>query len=262
MTTTTHPDGTILIVDDEPNVRLMFRTALEAAGWRAAEASGGAEALDRAARDALDLILLDLRMPDLDGLEVLRRLREAGDDVPVVMITAHGSIPDAVAAMKLGAIDFVSKPVTPERLRAIVSEVLARSDAAARVPPEAPALADAVPGLLAGAKWALNRRQFDRAAVILETVIERHPDEVEPNYLLGLLHERAGELHAAYQFYRAALALDRTYQPALDALRQYCERQGLDFRSPQINPAAEAAPAEPARPPRPWFSWGRRAENR
>ena len=77
----------------------------------------------------LDLILLDLKMPVLDGMETLRRLREAGNLVPVVIITAHGSVADAVAAMKQGAIDFVPKPVSPTTLREVVARVLAGSPA-------------------------------------------------------------------------------------------------------------------------------------
>src|SRR2546430_1882324 len=116
----------ILIVDDEPNVRLMFRTALEFAGYAVDEAAGGEAALDRLRDGGADLVLLDLQMPEIGGMEVLERLREAGNDVPVAIVTAHGSIPDAVAAMKLGAIDFLTKPLKPGALRKLVGEVLAR----------------------------------------------------------------------------------------------------------------------------------------
>ena len=65
----------------------------------------------------MQLVLLDLRMPGLGGMETLRQLRDTGNAVPVVIITAHGTIPDSVQAMKLGAVDFLSKPITPETLR-------------------------------------------------------------------------------------------------------------------------------------------------
>ncbi len=71
-------------------------------------------------------------MPRIGGMEVLARLRDAGIDVPVIIVTAHGSIPDAVAAMKLGAIDFLSKPLTPDALRRAVAEVLDRHGARAQ----------------------------------------------------------------------------------------------------------------------------------
>ena len=116
----------VLIVDDEPSIRLMFRTALQAAGYDTAEAGDGPTALARLRESSPDVMLLDLKMPGMDGMETLRRMREAGDDTAVVIVTAHGSIPDAVAAMKLGAVDFLTKPVTPEGLRKVVSEVVLR----------------------------------------------------------------------------------------------------------------------------------------
>ena len=118
--------GRILIVDDQPNVRLVFRTALESAGYSVSEVEDGASALDRLEESPADLVLLDLKMPGIGGMETLRRLRDAGNDVPVVIVTAHGSIPDAVQAMKFGAIDFLSKPLRPEALRKVVGEVFRR----------------------------------------------------------------------------------------------------------------------------------------
>jgi CheY-like chemotaxis protein len=97
-----HPKKCVLIVDDEPNVRLMLRTALESVGYRVLEAADGPAALGQVQCQTTpcDLVLLDLRMPKMDGMETLRRLRAGGHAVPVVILTAHGSIPDAVTAMK------------------------------------------------------------------------------------------------------------------------------------------------------------------
>ncbi len=118
------PTKCILIVDDEPNVRLMLRTALESSGYQVREAADGSGALGHLRVSPCDLVVLDLRMPRMDGMETLRRLRAEGDGTPVVMLTAHGSIPDAVAAMKLGAIDFLTKPITPQALREVVADVI------------------------------------------------------------------------------------------------------------------------------------------
>ncbi len=120
----------ILIVDDEPNVRLVFRTALESTGFQVTEAADGDAALVQLRKVPIDLILLDLKMPVMDGMETLEQLRLAGDQTPVVVVTAHGSVPDAVAAMKLGAVDFLPKPVSPVSLRAVVARACARSDTA------------------------------------------------------------------------------------------------------------------------------------
>jgi DNA-binding response OmpR family regulator len=116
----------ILIVEDEPNVRLVFRTTLESNAYMLSTAEDGETALRWLEHSPYDLVLLDLQMPGLGGMEVLKRLRGTGHGVPVVIVTAHGSIPDAVQAMKLGAVDFLTKPVTPGALRAVVTEVLGR----------------------------------------------------------------------------------------------------------------------------------------
>ena len=116
----------ILIVDDEPNVRLVFRTALESTGAELAAAEDGEAALAWLRANSVDLVLLDLQMPGSAGWACSNSSGPSGNDVPVIIITAHGSIPDAVAAMKLGAIDFLSKPLTPDALRRAVAEVLDR----------------------------------------------------------------------------------------------------------------------------------------
>jgi DNA-binding response OmpR family regulator len=239
----------ILIVEEEPNIRLVIRTALEAAGHAVEEAKDGNEALARMARTRPALVLLDLQMPGMGGMEFLRRLREAGDETPVVIITAHGSVPDAVEAMKLGAIDFLAKPTSPERLRGVVEQVLVRhgGEADDREPMPTPApegrptavvVAQAVVDLTA-AKRALNRREFDRAADLLEQALDLAPDSAEANTLAGILYESQGQDHAAYHAYRRALEADPRYGPARDNLRRYCVRFGMDYSSKAINPAAE-----------------------
>jgi DNA-binding response OmpR family regulator len=231
----------ILIVDDEPNVRLMFRTALESAGYAVEEAADGEQALECLRHAPADLVLLDLQMPRLDGMATLRRLRDEGCEVPVVIVTAHGSIPDAVAAMRLGAIDFLSKPLTPDVLRKIVAEVLDRHGLPAAMPsPAKPVVITIAPAAidLTPAKRALNQRDFDRAAKLLETALDLDPHSAEAHTLMGVLFESRGQDHAAYHAYKMALEADPHFAPAGDNMKRYCERFGLDYHSHAINPAA------------------------
>jgi DNA-binding response OmpR family regulator len=194
------PDQRILIVDDEPNVRLMLRTALESSGYRVSEAADGQGALEQLERGPFHLMILDLRMPRLDGMATLARLRERGGVTPVVMLTAHGSIPDAVAAMKLGAIDFLTKPITPARLREVVAEVLQRNRAPATPAPEG-GEASAPPARsygfeLARAKRAINHLSFEEAEVLLRDVLAGDPRSREAEDLLDrllTLKEREGD---------------------------------------------------------------------
>ncbi len=221
----------ILIVDDEPNVRLVFRTALESTGREIAAAEDGEAALTLLAATRVDLVLLDLQMPRLGGMEVLERLRASGDSVPVIIVTAHGSVPDAVAAIKLGAIDFLAKPLTPDALRRAVAEVLDREPARSPAPPAAgrstgqPVTAEGrFVAHLRDAKRAINRRTFDEAEVFLREAIGLDPRSAEAHNLMGVLHESRSEHDASYASYRAALKADRGYEPARHNMQRYYER--------------------------------------
>lgn len=102
--------GTLLVVDDEPGMRESLVDHFSARGYRVLAAATGAEALAHTAANLVDVVLLDQRLPDMPGLEVLRRLRARDDDTEVVMVTAFAEVETAVAAMKAGATDFILKP--------------------------------------------------------------------------------------------------------------------------------------------------------
>src|SRR6185369_16474098 len=123
----------ILIIDDEENIRRVTRLTLEAAGYEVGEAANGQQGLDLYVDgSSWDVVLLDQRMPGMDGLEVLRRLNQRDTKAQVIMVTAYASIELAVDAMKIGATDFVRKPMTPEILRNAVAAVLAKSQTVAK----------------------------------------------------------------------------------------------------------------------------------
>jgi DNA-binding response OmpR family regulator len=221
------PHARILIVDDEPHVRLVFRTALESLHDEIVAAEDAAGAFEALGRESFDLVLLDLNMPVMGGMDVLRRLRDEGNNVPVVIITAHGSVPNAVEAMKLGAIDFLMKPIAPDALRRIVAEVLDRH--AVRVPT---ATEPARPVTAAGqfathmteTKRHLNHRDFEQAEVHLKQAIALEPDSAEAHNLMGVLHELRNEHDASYREYRLALKADRHHEPANHNMTRYYER--------------------------------------
>ncbi len=117
----------LLIVDDEPHIRKVMRLTLESSDYEVTEAATGEEALDLMTANAKwDLVLLDERLPGIDGLETLRQLREHDPDAVVIMVTAYASIELAVDAMKLGATDFIRKPMSPDTLRGAVDAALAK----------------------------------------------------------------------------------------------------------------------------------------
>jgi DNA-binding NtrC family response regulator len=115
---------TILIADDEKNIRATLARALTLEGHAVHEAADGAQALERIEAGDIDLVLLDLQMPVVDGLEVLKRLSERGRRPPAIVLTAHGSIEKAVKAVRLGAVDFIEKPPAAERVLLAVGNAL------------------------------------------------------------------------------------------------------------------------------------------
>jgi two-component system KDP operon response regulator KdpE len=114
----------ILIVDDEPPIRRFLRTALAAQDYRVEEAGDGETALEFLGHNPVDLLVLDLGLPGMDGLEVVRRLREAGNAVPIIILSSRDDEAGKVAALDLGADDYVSKPFGIEELSARIRAAL------------------------------------------------------------------------------------------------------------------------------------------
>src|SRR5205085_5110480 len=117
----------ILVVDDDPRITNLLRRILAYEGYSVATASSGNEALNRSLEHPPDLIVLDIMLPGPDGLEVTRRLRVAGDNVPILMLTARDAIADRVKGLETGADDYLVKPFVPEELVARVKALLRRS---------------------------------------------------------------------------------------------------------------------------------------
>jgi two-component system response regulator ResD len=124
-------DGRVLVVDDEEIVRDVLTRYLEREGFHVEVAADGEAALELAARSRPDIVVLDLMLPKMDGLEVFRRLRDLGD-VPVMMLTAKGEEIDRLVGLELGADDYVSKPFSPREVVARIRAILRRGDRGGR----------------------------------------------------------------------------------------------------------------------------------
>jgi DNA-binding NtrC family response regulator len=197
----------ILIVDDEKNVRLMLRNSLSDGEYSIRTAINGEDALQKMAEQAADVVLLDMKMPGMEGIQVLRELQLKYPDARVIMITAYGSVETAVEAMKLGAIDYLRKPFSPGQIRELVRDVLERGKL------EASDL-ETVDELLQYAKHCLNQRRFTQALEYLQKAVAMDPGKPEPFNLLGIIYEYKGKINDARRMYRAALALNANYKPA------------------------------------------------
>ncbi|MEF9475608.1 MAG: response regulator [Candidatus Mariimomonas ferrooxydans] len=113
----------ILVIDDEKIVRISCERTLATEGYEVTSASSANEALELFKKNSFDLILLDIKMPDMDGIEVLKKIKEARPGTNVIMITGYSTVDTAVKTLKLGAINYLEKPFTPDTLLAAVKEV-------------------------------------------------------------------------------------------------------------------------------------------
>jgi two-component system response regulator MprA len=121
--------GRLLVVDDDPDVRESLERALRYAGYNVTTAVHGADALDVLARSPVDLVVLDVLMPMLDGFDACRRLRQRGDTTPVLVLTARDTVDDRVAGLEAGADDYLVKPFALRELQARIRALLRRTQA-------------------------------------------------------------------------------------------------------------------------------------
>ena len=115
------PDALVLVVDDEQDIRDASERILSRVGYHVQKASRGDEALDILNKERVDILLLDLKMPGMDGLEVLERIRKQNTQIQVIVITGYATVETAIEAMKQGAYDFIPKPFEPDQLRIVVN---------------------------------------------------------------------------------------------------------------------------------------------
>ena len=199
----------ILVVDDERNIRNNLRMVLEADGYKVDTASNGDDALLRVKDGRYDIVFVDIQMPKMDGLELLRYLRGLRPKMPVVMLTAYGTVRRAVEAMKLGAVDFIEKPFDPKAIQLLCQEILER---------EKIGTTGTVDELLHLAKLARERKALTEARVHLKIAMMRDLSRPEPYYELGELCEDEGQVNHAVQYYYMALEAQSTFEPARAAL--------------------------------------------
>ena len=199
----------ILVVDDERNIRNNLRMLLESEGYKVDAASNGEDAILRVKEGRYDIVFVDIQMPKMDGLELLRYLRGIRPKMSVVMLTAYGTAKRAVEAMKLGAVDFLEKPFDPKAIRVLCEEILERQKIG---------MSGTVDELLHLAELARERKSSTEARVYLKIAIMRDVTRPEPHYQLGELAENEGRTSHAVHYYYVALDAQSTFQPARDAL--------------------------------------------
>ncbi|MFO7958885.1 MAG: response regulator [Candidatus Brocadiia bacterium] len=203
----------ILIVDDEKNIRMTLAHSLKPLEAEVDTAVNAEEGLSKLEEKDYGVILLDLRLPGMHGMEMLRRVAELRPDVHVIIITAYGTVESAVEAMKLGAVDYLQKPFSPQEIRDIVSRVLDRDGITEEQAQDYDSRVEL-------AKKLIGERKFDAATEHMRQAVALDSSRPEAFNLLGALLEMKDDVAGAQQNYRAALAADPSYKPARDNLHR------------------------------------------
>ena len=211
------PNASILVADDEKSIRLTVSQALSSQGYEVSTAIDGSTAIEQLQASPVELLLLDIQMPGMDGIEVLQKAMAQQPSLKVIMISAHGSVDNAVEAMKLGAVDYLQKPFTPGELRELVDRVLSRES----VNP------NDYDTQLESARKLATEGKFQDAEALTKHCIGSHPEKAASFNLLGELLERAGNRAEALKNYRVALDLD----PTCKAASKNLDRAAMDPKS-------------------------------
>ncbi|ROQ93480.1 ATP-binding response regulator [Desulfosoma caldarium] len=183
----------ILVIDDEENARVSCRRVLAREGMQVSLASSGREGLEKLLNEPCDLVLVDLKMPEMDGVEVVRRIRELDPSIVTVLITGHATIESAVAAVKEGAYDYLPKPFTPEELLIVV-------------------------------RRGLEKRRLD----LESRALREEKEAMERNFVTMVTHQLRSPLAAILQYFEVLLEgiggdLDHAQREMLDRAKERLE---------------------------------------
>jgi len=206
--------GNILIIDDKKSDAEEFERVLEEEGYEV-EIEPTAEAgLARAKRESFDVVLTGLHLSGSDegpkkGLDIISELQAAKPFLAVILMTAKPTTQTTIEAMKLGAVDFVEKPIDPRKVQLLCDEILQR---------RATMTNDTVDELLQLAELALEQRAFVEARVYLKMAMLRDGNRAEPYYWLSELYETQGDIREALHYYCRALDAGPTFQPSRKTL--------------------------------------------
>lgn len=180
----------VLIVDDTKNIRLLLTTCLELEAYHVDSANNGIKALEMLRTNPYDLVFLDIKLPEMSGTEVLRNIRAAGNNTPVIIMTAFATVKNAVECTKLGAVQYLQKPFTADKVRNSLNSLNSYQE-----PENGRLEAEFVERLI-------EADRFDEAYSILKKSLSEDPENGETYLMLGKLFEKQGETEKAEKFYK------------------------------------------------------------
>ncbi len=180
----------VLIVDDIKNIRNLLTTCLEVEDYRVVAVNDGVQALQTIQNESFDLIFMDIKLPELSGTEVLRRIRKMGISTPVVIMTAFATVKNAIECTKLGAVAYLQKPFTAEKVRHVLREIMGENEDSGFYNRQAKEL------ILSG--------KIDDAYVQLKKALAIEPDCGETYSLIASIYEAQGNNQKAERFHKIA----------------------------------------------------------
>jgi two-component system, OmpR family, response regulator len=187
----------VLVVDDTKNIRVLLTTCLELNGYKVSTASTGDVALKLFETEVFDLAFLDIKMPEVSGTEVLRRIRAMGIDIPVVIMTAFATVKNAVECTKLGAVAYLQKPFTTDKVKSLLAELDHNNKEEATAE-----------SYISIGRELLNAGKIDEAYTSLKMALSLDPGRSECYELIGKVHELKGDIEQAKKFYTVANQFD------------------------------------------------------
>ena len=201
----------LLIVEDEINIAKTIAATFNSEDYETQIYTDGLQAWENIYSKPNDIVFLDIMLPGIDGMEILKRIHENNIQTSVVMITAFGSIDYAVQAMKYGAVDFLQKPLDPSGLRNVVQKIRDRIKLNESNAHEYEQIIELV-------KLEISKREYHNAHDLIKKAISLKQESAEAYNLLGAIREIMGDNISAAQSYQLAIKFDKNYKPALDNL--------------------------------------------
>ena len=183
----------VLVVDDTKNIRILLSKCLELEGYKVSMASDGLQAMEMFLNEKFDLAFLDIKMPQFSGTEVLKRVREAGISIPIIIITAYATIKNAVECTQLGAVAYLQKPFTADKVRAVLGEML-------QVPCEG-IEDESLLKMMTKIEAEISSNNFSISIELLKKAIAMDPSNVNIYFLFSKAYQGLGDAENAKKFH-------------------------------------------------------------
>ena len=185
----------VLVVDDTKNIRMILTKCLELEGYEVMTASDGKQALEMFAAHTFDLAFLDIKLPEIRGTEVLRRIRELGIKTPVIIITAYATVKNAIDCTNMGAVAYVQKPFSAEKIKSVLKEFDYSSFCTEQE-------SNSVDKLLNDARISLKEGLYDRALEFSQKALSLELSNQEIYLLISKAYEGLGDEVKSQRFYK------------------------------------------------------------